>query len=215
MSCIDIYAIPLPPTPNYIKTTYNRDVFEETVGTLVYPAQPNYIPELVQQCWRRFQERPIGDYDYEYWISMFGAKVNYEWAYFVKTLDLQFGPDVLKLYDNKETIKDLTTNQEDKLRTDALNQTLDTDLLSEVEDLPDTASGTTKYINKRITDTNTSTGSNTGTVGEDNLATMDKNASIERINSLNVEQINKLNEAYRTMAESFIFLLEPMFLNRW
>jgi hypothetical protein len=215
MTCYDIYALPLPPTPKMILDEYMVDVFEETVGKLSYPAQPGYVAGLVSACWRRFGKRPIGDYEYTYWMETFLDKVNYEWAIYVKTLDLQFGTDVISLYDNKETIKDLTTTQDDKLRTDNLNQTLDTETLTETEDLPDTASGATKYINNRVTGSGTNTGSNTGTVGEDNLSTMDKDMTIERINALNVEQINKMNDAYRVMAEKFINLLDPMFMNRW
>lgn len=176
----DNCRICIPPTPAYIKANYVNgsaqpfDVFAETVGKLTFTADPTIITKLVNICWRRFRNRPIGDYDYEVWTEALDDKVNEIWYGYKRTISLLLKETVADIDVSKEITAESVVNDRDAVTTNDLtmtnNLTENLDSLqttagtvgrvestsetgtntTETEDLPDTAAGATKYINGRV-----------------------------------------------------------------
>ena len=184
MTCLDgSCRITIPLSPREIRDTYDVDVFAGTVGALTYPAQPSVITSLVDMCWRRFRDRPIGDYDYERWLEALDDKVNLIWYAHKRTIALLLDANVASVNTVKETVTETVTTERDastvndSTRTDDLTRT---DNLSEAitssqntagtvgnvksasqtgtntvesEDNPDTAAGLTKYLSNKTVTT--------------------------------------------------------------
>jgi hypothetical protein len=179
----DNCRITLPPTPAYIKANYLNgtgqpyDVFAETVGKLTFVADPTIITKLVDICWRNFRNRPIGDFDYEYWTAALDDKVNSIWYGYKRTISLLLKDTVADIVESSEITAEGVTNSRDALTTNDLtetnNLTENVDSLQttagtvgrvesgtetgtstvETEDNPDSAAGATKYLNGRVVTT--------------------------------------------------------------
>jgi len=99
----------LPDTPDLILTTAGIDVFEATIGSLVY-SPTSVVDDLVEAAWERFGQRPIGDYDYEHWLTTFADAVKYNWRWYVKALPMILAtPIITELSDSSSTITESET----------------------------------------------------------------------------------------------------------
>lgn len=203
----DQFRIPLPYTPAEIKEQFTNDlgqpldVFAETVGKLTYSDDPTIPGKLVDQCWHRFRRRPIGDYDYQFWLECLNDRLGEIWPAYSKTLALLTSPALASSAVSKETItettsrersadtiQDLTTinnltTEQENIESHNDHQVVDETVVVEDEDKPDTPPvGTTKYLSKRSTTsrngtTDTNGGiTNTGTIV--NTGTVDNEGTI-------------------------------------
>ena len=99
----------LPDTPDLILTTAGIDVFEATIGSLTY-SDTTVVDDLVDAAWERFGQRPIGDYDYEHWLTTFADAVKYNWRWYVKSLPLILAtPIITELSDSSSTTSESET----------------------------------------------------------------------------------------------------------
>ena len=181
----------LPWTPQQIKDNYAIDVFEATVGHLPYPENPAVIEALVNQCWQTFRNRPIGDFDKDYWLVMLDDRVKLEWVWYAKLADTIMAPAIAALD---------TSVSEDTTTTDAESESSSR---NESEDNPDVAAGTTKYLSNRSE--SSGNGSNSSVVA----------SSSARTDGIKAEVLNRVVVALRTANGQFCAGLESLFMNRW
>ena len=139
----------LPNTPSMILVSTGTDVFEATIGSLVY-SPSSVVDDLVDAAWERFGNRPIGDYENEHWIPIFNDAVKYNWRWYSKALPTILGEDMADIEENVMTS-------------------------TEIESLDTVNSGTTVVD---ASGTNTGTTSNTGTVGVSGTFTNTNSGSV-------------------------------------
>ena len=95
----------LPNTPELILTTTGTDVFEATIGSLVY-SPTTVIDDLVEAAWERFGQRPIGDYDYEHWLPIFNDAVKFNFRWYNKALPIILGTEYINTYDSYSSMNE-------------------------------------------------------------------------------------------------------------
>lgn len=222
MSCDDgCCKITMPLTPKEIKEQYldslNQpfDVFALSVGKLTLDGHPTVIPALVDICWRRFRNRPIGDYDYKVWFEALDDKVNDIWYSYKRTIPLFMNPDIASLVSGKETTTETVVNDRDALTTNNLTETVDNTEITENEDNPDSEAGVLKYLSNRSNVVIDAAKVNTGTVAATDDLTITRDTVIEREDGLTAVSSLEISDAIRAGFDRFMDELEPLFLNRW
>lgn len=239
------YSVPLPDTPKIIKEKYKDDednpldVFEITLGKLTIDGFSDAIDVIIDMCWRRFRNRPIGDYDYKYWLEALDDKVNYIWPVYSKLFKKCLESDIVAIYTGKDEITENAINTKAAVTTQDLtvtnnltestenNQVMNETTIVESEDNPDVAAGSTKYLSNRsnterntetdinATTNNTGTIKNTGTINNDDETINERTSRIERQDGMNAENLVRVGDALKEIVEKFMLELEPLFLNRW
>lgn len=189
MTCYgDNCRITIPLTPEEILAKYEVDVFDETIGALTYTPDATVIPALTAQAWARFRNRPIGDYDYEYWLEQLTDVVNNAWIWYSKTLAVLLDAEQVSIAAQKDVTAETTVRDKDatisedrdatvvkavdgsvtlangKVTVQAESKT-GSDVV-ETEEYPDVAADSTAYLSGRVTTTpgaeNTVTSTNSG-----------------------------------------------------
>ena len=92
-------------TPALILTTTGTDVFEATIGSLVY-SPSTVIDDMVEAAWERFGQRPIGDYDYEHWLTTFADAVKFNFRWYSKALPIILGTEYINAYDSYSSMNE-------------------------------------------------------------------------------------------------------------
>lgn len=105
--------ITLPLTPKEILANHAVDVFDETIGALSYAPDPTVITALQAQAWAKFRNRPIGDYDYEYWLEQLADLVNLNWIWYSKTLAVLLDAEQLTIAAQKDVMTETTVRDSD------------------------------------------------------------------------------------------------------
>ncbi len=170
-----------PMSPTQILETTGRDVFEESIGLLSYTPNPDIVPGLVKKAWQRWRFRGIGDYDRERWFLIFNDSVQFEWEWYRRALDLILSDAMTSLPESR-TVEIISENA-----------------LTEVEDMPDTATGDTKYLSDRSNSTRDGTVTTTARLGMNDDATT----------------IITIARRLREAEEIFFHRLDDLFINRW
>jgi len=176
----------LPNTPADILASTGTDVFAVTIGSLV-GASPTVIANLQKLAWAKYRNRPIGDYDSDYWLQALQDAVDINWDWYLRVLPEDVG--LGSTYDmTSETTQQVDravvgantgtatiTNQHKSgtiidSRPTSSTTTYNTSnpsgstITTESEAHPDTAAGATKYLDGRTLETIVNTASMTGTV---------------------------------------------------
>ena len=228
----------LPDTPKLILATTGTDVFEATIGSLVY-SPSSVVDDLVEQAWERFGNRPIGDYDYEHWIPIFKDAVDYNWRWYEKALPTIIGTEAyINLYDSSST---MTENDSVITESDSTNSGTNTgtvgvsgtftntnsgSVVQAQESMPDTASPS-NYLAGRVTttdttalgnthtDTTTNNLANSGTSSNDSettrVHTITNNNKSKPSITITLEMIKQLEE----LNDIYLSRLDKYFMNRW
>ena len=189
----------LPDTPDLILTTAGIDVFEATIGSLTY-SDSSVVDDLVEAAWERFGQRPIGDYDYEHWLTTFADAVKYNWRWYVKSLPMILAtPIITELSDSSSTTSESETVNTVNIGSETVAVIGDVDttvrntgtvgvsgtftntnsgsVVQAQETMPDTASPS-NYLAGRVTTTDTTALGNTHTdTTTNNLTTTDAQTS--------------------------------------
>lgn len=184
----------LPDTPELILDENAVDVFELTIGSLTYGVA-GVVDNLVDLAWAKYGRRPIGDYDYEYWMESLNDEVKLAWEWYEPALTAYLA-GLTDLNDSIITVDEDITRAIDEVDANTTTNTgtdnvVDTNtagtvvvagtssstttynesipytstVTTENEIHPDTAAGVTKYVDSRGTTTTTDTNNHTGTVG--------------------------------------------------
>lgn len=236
-------SVPLPRTPDDILLYDGVDVFKETIGTMSDTKYQSLLTNLTDTCWLRFRSRPLGNYDYTYWMQCFLDKCLYEWRKYVKTLDLMLDSNNITLRTYSEIVTVTSSDVED-ISGSAHNDT-DTQgdstvgidgtnvrtpsLVTSGEDQPDIAAGTTQYLSNRTTVSGTEgvvsasdeirheTAAITGDNTSQSTAAKDHNENSERsvYDGLPTEQLLKLMDLVDKLNDRFTDKLDHLFMNRW
>lgn len=133
--------ITLPLTPKEILANHAVDVFDETIGALSYAPDPTVITALQAQAWAKFRNRPIGDYDYEYWLEQLADLVNLNWIWYSKTLAVLLDAEQLTIAAQKDVTSETTVRDLDATEgeTSAINKDV---TVGETRDLTKGKTGT-------------------------------------------------------------------------
>lgn len=220
MTCSNCRIV-MPLTPKEIKEKYldslgnPYDVFALSIGKLTLTGHPSVIPALVDICWRRFKNRPIGDYDYEVWFEALDDKVNDIWYSYKRTIPLFMNSNIASLVTGKETVIENVINARDALTTNNLTESVDNTEITENEDNPDSGAGVLKYLSNRSNVVIDAAKVNTGTVTATDDLTVDRDSTIERTEGLAAVLSLEINDAIREGFDRFLNEIEPLFLNRW
>lgn len=236
-----VYRYVLPDTPKDILDTASIDVFELTIGSLVY-SPTSVIDDLVDSAWERFGRRPIGDFDYEYWIEVFNDAVVHEYRWYSKALPLILSADMLSLYVNtgSMTESDSVTSESDSTtnvagESDATNTTTlgsvntkgGTVVVGQ-ETMPDTVSASS-YLAGRNTTTDTTTSTDSGE-NEVVIAETNSNESVSegtttttrthtihdnRKDKLTIEITMEIAKKLDDLNELYLSKLDKYFMSRW
>lgn len=239
----DSCRITLPLTPKEILETYTVDVFDESIGALEYLPDATVITALKSQAWNRFGRRPIGDYDYEYWLDCFKEHVNNVWFWYSKTLSVlldseQISIAATKSVDSETTVRDMDgTVDETRSNVNTKDGTVASTLangkiivqsesksgsdLVEEEANPDTEAGATKYLSKRTTSTpgaenevtTTNSGNDVNTTNDDTIITDEGTTGIVNAEDETVT-VERTNSIYDGLnAEAVIRLMDAVKLS--